>query len=422
MSSTDQSLTVSSGVAAAPVPVPVPATGPGPNQVILEVHPEPSPQRTQRARSQANSLSVVSHAVPLTISDSQSASHTAAAAPQSVADDRHAMEQQLSQSHPTASDSACGPHLQFSQILIQLYHRISLVDWLLAILMWVASRVSKSFPNNEQTIPGVSMGTFDRYDLKYPYHDSTISGPLLFVLSVILPGIVLGVCAYVTYHRKKNILTALVQLNNTWLGLISASALNVLLTDILKKVVGAPRPNFFYYCEWDVDAMRCMSHNEDARSSFPSGHSSTAFVGLTFLSMFLMRFTSPYFYAQQAQMETAIGRERRAHNTRFGTATLRHERLDSNNSVDESDEDVPIQYDEPTRPELCKDELQQPHRNEALRVILCLLPVCLACYIASTRITDYWHHYVDVLAGSILGLLVAKFQFSLRFPRTLWIN
>ena len=39
-----------------------------------------------------------------------------------------------------------------------------------------------------------------------------------------------------------------------------------------------------------------------------------------------------------------------------------------------------------------------------LSVIISFAPTALAGYIACTRLTDYWHHYSDVIGGSLLGI------------------
>lgn len=41
------------------------------------------------------------------------------------------------------------------------------------------------------------------------------------------------------------------------------------------------------------------------------------------------------------------------------------------------------------------------------RVIIVILPVILALYVAASRTADYRHHFSDVISGSILGSLIA---------------
>lgn len=54
--------------------------------------------------------------------------------------------------------------------------------------------------------------------------------------------------------------------------------------------VGRLRPDFFSRCQWDAVAHACtgpLALVKDGRRSFPSGHSSTAWQGLFFLSLYL---------------------------------------------------------------------------------------------------------------------------------------
>lgn len=62
------------------------------------------------------------------------------------------------------------------------------------------------------------------------------------------------------------------------------------LDEILTVQVGRFRPDFFSRCQWDTVAHACtgpLALVKDGRRSFPSGHSSTAWQGLFFLSLYL---------------------------------------------------------------------------------------------------------------------------------------
>ncbi|KAH9072094.1 lipid phosphate phosphatase 1 [Lactarius deliciosus] len=76
-------------------------------------------------------------------------------------------------------------------------------------------------------------------------------------------------------------------------GLLAAcagKALSLLTTEALKNRVGRLRPDFLARCQWDASQHICTGKFDDiidGRKSFPSGHSSTAFVGMTFTALFL---------------------------------------------------------------------------------------------------------------------------------------
>ena len=82
----------------------------------------------------------------------------------------------------------------------------------------------------------------------------------------------------------------------TILGFLVTLTLTSLLTDILKNVIGRPRPDFLSRCmprkgtpgnvlvEWTVCTQPNKGMLQDGWRSFPSGHSSFSFSGLGYLS------------------------------------------------------------------------------------------------------------------------------------------
>lgn len=73
-------------------------------------------------------------------------------------------------------------------------------------------------------------------------------------------------------------------------GFLVSFALSSVTTSSLKLYVGRLRPNFFDKCEFETTTLECLSESgeEQARKSFPSGHSSLVFVGMTYLTIFLL--------------------------------------------------------------------------------------------------------------------------------------
>ncbi|WVZ79397.1 hypothetical protein U9M48_026977 [Paspalum notatum var. saurae] len=55
-------------------------------------------------------------------------------------------------------------------------------------------------------------------------------------------------------------------------------------------------------------------------------------------------------------------------------------------------------------------------RGHVAKLCILLLPLLLATMVAVSRVSDYWHHWQDVFAGGVLGLVVASFCYLQFFP------
>ncbi|VAI89066.1 unnamed protein product [Triticum turgidum subsp. durum] len=55
-------------------------------------------------------------------------------------------------------------------------------------------------------------------------------------------------------------------------------------------------------------------------------------------------------------------------------------------------------------------------RGHVAKLCVVLLPLLMATMVAISRVTDYWHHWQDVFAGGVLGLVVASFCYLQFFP------
>lgn len=153
----------------------------------------------------------------------------------------------------------------------------------------------------------------------------------------------------------------------TLLSFAISAVLTGFLTDIIKNAVGRPRPDLLDRCRPASDTKPnqlvtidvCTAPGghalHDGWRSFPSGHSSFAFAGLGFLSLFLAGQLHLFHYA-------AGGRD-------LG------------------------------------------------RALLCLLPLVGAALIAISRCEDYRHDVYDVCVGSALGMSVAYWSYRRHWPR-----
>lgn len=137
---------------------------------------------------------------------------------------------------------------------------------------------------------------------------------LLFVLSISVPAsfIVLG-HLYHAYKRRGSFRTTLKSFLWCQLGVLQALAIVFSITNLLKTMTGRQRPNFFALCNYagynDAitsgdftsyfantvfgafgDLKKCQSDFSDVAESlrsFPSGHSSISFAGMTFAALYL---------------------------------------------------------------------------------------------------------------------------------------
>ncbi|KAF8634566.1 hypothetical protein AX17_004156 [Amanita inopinata Kibby_2008] len=140
-------------------------------------------------------------------------------------------------------------------------------------------------------------------------------------------------------------------------GIISVCAargLARLVTVFIKHAVGRLRPDFLSRCKWD-DALKICAGRPNiilsGRKSFPSGHSSTAFSGMTVLSLWIAGQTAAW----------CLG--------------------------------VPSST--------------TPIRSRLASFSLTLPPLFWAAFVAISRLEDNRHHVEDVVVGSIIGVVVS---------------
>uniref|UniRef100_A0A2A4K976 Phosphatidic acid phosphatase type 2/haloperoxidase domain-containing protein n=1 Tax=Heliothis virescens TaxID=7102 RepID=A0A2A4K976_HELVI len=180
-------------------------------------------------------------------------------------------------------------------------------------------------------------------DLMYPHMESYVPGGALWAIVLSVP-CTLSLIAWAGCNDCNDALEILL----SW---SLALGINGVLTDMMKLIVGRPRPDFFYRCFPDgveTKYLQCTGDPTEimeGRKSFPSGHSSLSFCSLGMASAWLCG--------------------------RLGILSRR--------------------------------------RGSGLRVMTCLLPLMVATCVALSRTCDYHHHWQDILVGSILGFTVSIF-------------
>ncbi|KAK9235220.1 phosphatidic acid phosphatase type 2/haloperoxidase [Lipomyces kononenkoae] len=152
--------------------------------------------------------------------------------------------------------------------------------------------------------PNFSRFSLTDITLQYPIATpETISYPLACILSIVLPaGIVALWSIFIDLFRyRSSFRTRLWELNCGILGLALSITLTLVITTSLKGIVGRPRPDVIDRCQPAVDSTDakpyglstvdiCTQPNrsvlEEGWRSWPSGHSSTAFAGLFYMSLY----------------------------------------------------------------------------------------------------------------------------------------
>ncbi|XP_053676733.1 putative phosphatidate phosphatase isoform X1 [Anopheles nili] len=214
----------------------------------------------------------------------------------------------------------------------------------------------------------------DDESLMHPFHDSTVTNWMLYIIGIALPVVVFVITELCRARVKKSSETPPLKVWNRdipyWvvqayksIGMFGfGAAVSQLLTDVGKYTIGRLRPHFFDVCRprmpdgttcadainqgrYITDFM-CTSEKSTARMlkemrlSFPSGHSSFSMYTLIFCAIYL-----------QARMNWR------------GSKLLKH--------------------------------------------FFQFLLILLAWYTCLSRISDYKHHWSDVLSGGVLGATVA---------------
>jgi diacylglycerol diphosphate phosphatase/phosphatidate phosphatase len=141
-------------------------------------------------------------------------------------------------------------------------------------------------------------------------------------------------------------------------GLLTAIGVSEACTTLLKLYVSRRRPNFYALCGWSSKQLKCTGpylSQVEAQLSFPSGHSSLSFCAMTFLVLLFL-----------------------------GKLGLR------------------------------RNEYSVSRRF--LAFCSCVIPWGWAALVGASRIVDWWHHPSDVIAGTMLGSLVAVISYHCVYP------
>ncbi|PGH01714.1 hypothetical protein GX51_05030 [Blastomyces parvus] len=332
----------------------------------------------------------------------------------------------------------------FSKRLIASY----VFDWIIILVTAGAARILKlAEPNRNPfslTDPSIS----------YPFaaHE-TVRTTVLIVISLVAPAVIifLGSIFFIpSLTASKHAPKAAVWRRKLWewvvgwMGLGIAYAGTYASTEALKVIYGKPRPDLLSRCNPNLSNIAahvvgglgekldgapllvsytiCQNTSEqltwDGFVSFPSGHASLSFAGLTYLTLwFCAKFAVSFPYLAPRHYTT---------DTRQ-TAFSAHTTTTSNNRTAVKDPppfDEPYpstsHHDEPTTsltpPSQSQSQTLIPLRSQSAApptylLALAAAPIVAATYIASSRWFDNRHFGFDILFGSLLGIFFAWLGF-----------
>jgi diacylglycerol diphosphate phosphatase / phosphatidate phosphatase len=113
------------------------------------------------------------------------------------------------------------------------------------------------------------------------------------LLSILGPALIIPCVLVVSalfYQRRVGLSLYLMDIHNSWIGLISSWFLTSIVVKSLKLTLGQPKPTF---------------NTDGARESFPSGHSATASMGFVFLAMYIAGKFFVYYNKRGARRPTS---------------------------------------------------------------------------------------------------------------------
>ncbi|KAK9925813.1 hypothetical protein M0R45_023078 [Rubus argutus] len=191
-------------------------------------------------------------------------------------------------------------------------------------------------------------------DMKYPFHEDTIPMWAVPIYAIVLPTAIF----FAFYFCRKDVY----DLHHAILGLFYSILITLVITDAIKDAVGRPRPNFFWRCFPDgisvfdpqTKNVMCTGDKKIIKEGYKSFPSGHSSVSFAGLG----------FLAWYLSGKIKV-------------------------------------FD---------------RRGHAAKLCIILLPILGAALVGVSRVDDYWHHWQDVFAGGLLGLVIASICYLQSFP------
>ncbi|KAH7099640.1 phosphatidic acid phosphatase type 2/haloperoxidase [Auriculariales sp. MPI-PUGE-AT-0066] len=236
--------------------------------------------------------------------------------------------------------------------------RHSALDWILAGAMYGVFNYLGG---------GGRQGFRRRFDIndtsiQFPFAEKErVTTTQLYLISLAAPAVIILVVSVIARTRS------FADTNAGLLSLALAFSMTNSVTNIIKVLVGRPRPDMLDRCKpiagavnaaivglstSDICTQTDMKRLNEGFRSFPSGHSSLSATGMTVLALFL---------AAKLTLYPSIG--------------------------------------------------------SGVKAWLCVVPLVSAALVAVSRTMDYRHHATDVLSGAFLGIIIGYASYRRYYPR-----
>lgn len=329
------------------------------------------------------------------------------------------------------------------------FHRYGVLDWLvLIILIIIAAILNDTEPHHQRLIfPETNP------DINFPYFENaTVSSLSLWVISIVVPIVSLFILFALRWRQRG----AWTEIRHALYAFIFNMTFTVLCTNAIKVFVGSPRPNFIQYSGYINGVTTASSHRvRESWMSFLSGHASMSFSGLFFLSLYfkynllrpiivpehIMKFNRQTNNQPSSSSSTTSSTSTTATNSAlcvctqstllqcqqtnylFMSPSHAADPLTNSGSIHTSSPSSSTFVDIRSFARLLYLSEYGLWENSLWLWILCYAPLFLAGWCALTRITDYYHRTIDVVAGTVLGSTIAFWTFHVLYlqRRFMWI-
>jgi len=307
-----------------------------------------------------------------------------------------------------------------------------IIDWVLILgIAAIGAAFSVTDPNKRAfslTDPSIS----------YPYTNETVSSAVLLIVSLVAPAAIILLLVLLIIPSPKGFSgspRALVwrykawEWNAGWMGLGVSLAGVYMVTQGLKDLMGKPRPDLLARCNpdlskiavfavgglgrqmtgapnlvtWQICQNQSKQLTNDGFSSFPSGHASFSFAGLTYLTLWLCsKFAIAFPYLTPASRQWNYERPLAPTPGLPSSSCGKNEVNELAASSEQQILNIPLRGQGAAPPIYLQ--------------VVALVPFCIASFISASRWFNYRHHGFDILYGASLGLLGAWVGFRLYHP------